>query len=43
MDIVATILSLANITAQHTHFSQDLTPILMGAAGDPERVVYAEG
>ena len=43
MDIVATILSIANITAQHTHFSEDLTPLLMGGRGDPNRVVYSQG
>ncbi|XP_062515319.1 uncharacterized protein LOC134190818 isoform X2 [Corticium candelabrum] len=43
MDIVATILHLANVTAQHVHFSEDLTPILMGGFGDVDRAVYSEG
>jgi hypothetical protein len=43
MDIVATILNIANITAKHTHFSVDLTPLLMGGSGDPNRAVYSQG
>lgn len=42
-DIVPTFLALANISLQHVQFGISLVPQLMGAAGDPERVVYAEG
>lgn len=43
MDIFATVLALAGVEAQHTHFSRDLTPQLHGAGGDPDRAVFAEG
>ncbi|MBM4458357.1 MAG: DUF4976 domain-containing protein [Chloroflexi bacterium] len=43
MDIFATVMELAGIEAQHTHFSTSLFPQLRGAAGDPLRGVYAEG
>lgn len=42
-DIMATTLELAGVQAQHTHFARSLVPQLQGAAGDPERVVFAEG
>jgi arylsulfatase A-like enzyme len=42
-DIMATVLELAGIEAQHTHFARSLVPQLHGAAGDPERAVFAEG
>ncbi len=43
MDIFATVMGLAGIEARHTHFSRDLAQQLRGAAGDPERAVFAEG
>lgn len=42
-DIMATVLDLAQINAQHTHFSQSLLPQLQGATGNPQRYVFAEG
>jgi arylsulfatase A-like enzyme len=42
-DIMATTLELAGIEARHTHFARSLVPQLHGAAGDPERAVFAEG
>lgn len=42
-DIMATVLELAGIKAEHTHFAKSLVPQLQGEAGDPERVVFAEG
>lgn len=42
-DIMATILELAEIPAQHTHFARSLVPQLGGAPGDRERAVFAEG
>lgn len=42
-DIMATVLELANIPAGHTHFARSLVPQLEGAAGDPNRAVFAEG
>ncbi len=42
-DQMATVLDLAGIEAQHTHFARSLTPQLHGAAGDPDRAVFAEG
>jgi arylsulfatase A-like enzyme len=42
-DIMPTILELAGIKVGHTHFAQSLLPQLKGKAGDPERVVFAEG
>ncbi|HQY94651.1 sulfatase-like hydrolase/transferase [Caldilinea sp.] len=43
LDIFATVLGLAGVEAQHTHFGRNLTPQLHGATGDPTRIVYAEG
>ena len=42
-DIMATVLELSSIKAQHTHFAKSLVPQLNGASGDPERAVFAEG
>jgi arylsulfatase A-like enzyme len=42
-DVMATVLELAGITAQHTHFARSLIPQLNGGAGDPDRRVFAEG
>ncbi len=42
-DVMATVLELAEVRAAHTHFSQTLVPQLRGAAGDPDRAVFAEG
>lgn len=42
-DIMATALDLAGVEAGHTHFARSLAPQLGGAAGDPERIVFAEG
>lgn len=42
-DIMATVLEFAGIKAEHTHFAQSLVPQLLGAPGDPDRVVFCEG
>ncbi|MGC9346802.1 MAG: sulfatase-like hydrolase/transferase [Anaerolineae bacterium] len=42
-DTMATVLDLAGLKAEHTHFARSLVPQLRGAAGDPERVIWAEG
>ncbi|MFW5828870.1 MAG: sulfatase-like hydrolase/transferase [Planctomycetota bacterium] len=42
-DQMATVLELCGIEAAHTHFARSLVPQLHGAAGDPERAVFAEG
>merc|ERR1712070_523064 len=42
-DIMPTALELAGVTPNRTHFARSLVPQLMGAAGDPDRVVYSEG
>jgi choline-sulfatase len=42
-DIMPTALELAGVRARHTHFAQSLVPQLRGAAGDPDRAVFAEG
>ena len=42
-DIMPTILELAGIKAEHTHFAQSLIPQLEGKAGNSDRVVFAEG
>ena len=36
------ILELAGIEARHQHFARSLVPQLRGAAGDPQRAVFAE-
>lgn len=42
-DIMATVLDLSEIPAEHNHFAQSLVPQLQGGAGDPDRAVFAEG
>ncbi|MHB8647295.1 MAG: sulfatase-like hydrolase/transferase, partial [Thermomicrobiales bacterium] len=42
-DFMATVLELADIPPRHTHFARSLVPQLRGEAGDPERIVFAEG
>jgi arylsulfatase A-like enzyme len=42
-DIVPTTLELAGIEARHTHFGHSQVPQIYGAAGDPDRAVFAEG
>jgi len=42
-DIMATVMELAGLETAHTHFAQSLVPQLSGAAGDPDRAVFAEG
>jgi len=42
-DIMSTILELAEVDAEHTHFSQSMIPALRGAMPDPNRAVFAEG
>ena len=42
-DVMPTVLELAGLEARHTHFARSLVPQLQGAAGDPERAVFAEG
>lgn len=42
-DVMATVLELAHVEPRHTHFATSLVPQLHGAAGDPDRAVFAEG
>lgn len=42
-DVMATVLDLAGLEAEHDHFAQSLVPQLQGAGGDPERAVFADG
>jgi choline-sulfatase len=42
-DIAATVYDLAGVEPQHTHFARSLRAQLQGAAGDPDRAVFAEG
>ena len=42
-DIMATILELAGVAAEHTHFAKSLVPQLSGARGDEERAAFAQG
>lgn len=42
-DIMATVLELAGIEAEHTHFAHSLVPQLKGESGDQDRLVFAEG
>jgi arylsulfatase A-like enzyme len=42
-DIMATVLELAGIQAQHTHFARSLVPQLRGERGDPQRASFCEG
>jgi len=43
IDIMATVLDLAGIEAQHTHFSKSLLPQIQGASGDPNGAAFIEG
>jgi choline-sulfatase len=43
VDLMPTVLELAGIQAQHTHFARSLVPQLRGNPGDPERAAFAEG
>ena len=40
---MATMLEMADVPAQHTHFARSLVPQLHGAPGDPTRAAFAEG
>jgi arylsulfatase A-like enzyme len=42
-DIMPTVLELAGLKAEHTHFAQSLVSQLGGAAGDPNRAAFCEG
>jgi len=42
-DLMATVLELADVSAQHTHFARSLVPQLHGGSGDSERAAFAEG
>jgi arylsulfatase A-like enzyme len=42
-DLMGTVLDLAGIEAEHTHFARSLVPQLHGAAGDPDRAAFSEG
>jgi len=42
-DIMATIMELAGVEAEHTHFARSLVRQLHGERGDPDRAVFAEG
>lgn len=42
-DIMPTVLELAGITPQHSHFAQSLLPQLKGAEGDLDRPAFCEG
>ncbi len=42
-DMMATIMDLAGVKSQHTHFARSLTDQLHGEAGDADRAVFAEG
>ena len=41
-DVMATVLEMAGIEAQHTHFARSLTPQLRGGQGDPKRSAFCE-
>jgi len=41
-DLMATILDLEGITAEHHHYAKSLVPQIKGAPGDQNRVVFAE-
>jgi arylsulfatase A-like enzyme len=43
IDLFATVMDLAGVEPQHTHFGRTLMPQIHGAAGDPERAAFAEG
>ncbi len=42
-DIMPTTLELAGVDPNHIHFARSMSPQLSGAAGDPDRAVFAEG
>ncbi len=42
-DVMATVLEMAGIEAQHTHFARTLGPQLHGQRGDPLRAAFCEG
>lgn len=42
-DIMPTILGLAGVEAEHSHFARDLREQLRGQPGDPERAAFTEG
>lgn len=42
-DVMPTVMELAAIEPVHAHFARSLVPQLGGAAGDPERLAFAEG
>ena len=42
-DVMATVLDMAGIEAQHTHFAHSLGPQLRGERGDPQRAAFCEG
>ncbi|MGF7145882.1 choline-sulfatase [Anaerotaenia torta] len=42
-DIMPTVMELAEIKENHTHFARSVVPQLKGAAGDPDRAAFAEG
>jgi arylsulfatase A-like enzyme len=42
-DIMPTILELAGLEAEHTHFARSLVEQLRGAPGDADRAAFAEG
>lgn len=42
-DLLPTTLELADVSCEHIHFARSLAPQLRGAAGDPDRAIFAEG
>ncbi|RAU98098.1 sulfatase-like hydrolase/transferase [Paenibacillus sp. YN15] len=42
-DVMPTIMELAGLEADHTHFARSAAPQLGGEPGDPHRAVFAEG
>jgi choline-sulfatase len=42
-DVMPTVLEMAGLQADHTHFARSLVPQLHGKAGDAERAAFAEG
>jgi arylsulfatase A-like enzyme len=42
-DIMQTSLDIAQITANHTHFSRSMLPQMAGEVGDPNRAAFSEG
>jgi choline-sulfatase len=41
-DVMATVLEMAGIPANHTHFARSLMPQLHGERGDPQRAAFCE-